>query len=238
MSDITFHRMGEKGGPSETRIPAGGTAMKRPRVLLADDHWIVLEGIQSMLIPHCDIVGMVDNGRDLLAVAKREHPDVVVVDVSMPQLNGIDAVRELKKQDERCKVIFLTMHNDPTFVAAALRAGASGYVVKSSAASELLKAVQEVLEGRTYLEPSLTKGAISELVLQGTARKSRVDLTTRQHEVLQLISEGLPLKEIAGILNISLSTVQFHKMVIMRRLEMNSTAELVKYAVAHGISPA
>ena len=208
--------------------------MKRPRLIIADDHKMFLDGLQRILESHFDIVAMVRNGRDLVRVFRQVNPDAAVVDVSMPLLNGIEAVRQLKKVRKDAKVILLTMHREVAFAAEAFRAGAAGYVLKDAESAELITAVRQVLAGRFYLTPMITKETLSEL-LQRQAGSAPI-LTPRQREVLQLISEGGTLKDIAHQLNLSVSTVEFHKTAIMRRLGVTSTAELIRYSISAGMT--
>jgi DNA-binding NarL/FixJ family response regulator len=210
--------------------------MKRPRVLLADDHTLVLDGLRKILDPECEVVGAVEDGRSLLAAAARLKPDIILLDISMPLLNGVEAARRLRAAAPGAKVIFVTMHADATYVAGAFRAGASGYVLKRCASLELLKAINQVLSGRQYVTPLIGKelGELPEWPLE--AGEASGELTVRQREVVQLVAEGHPVKEIAAILNISGKTVAFHKANVMRRLGIHSTAELTKYALEHGIS--
>ena len=211
--------------------------MKRPRVLIADDHTLVTDGLRRILEPECEVVGAVEDGRSLLVAAEKLKPDIILLDISMPQLNGVDAARRLHDIVPSAKVIFVTMHADATYVAGAFRAGASGYVLKRCASMELLNAVHEVLKGRTYVTPLIRKDILGQLPgwPLGSGETSG-ELTDRQREVVQLVAEGHPVKEIAAILNISQKTVAFHKSNVMRRLGIRSTAELTKYALEHGIS--
>jgi DNA-binding NarL/FixJ family response regulator len=215
--------------------------MEKPTVLLADDHTLVLEGIKKLLEPHFDLVGTVEDGRALLDAAAKLRPDVVLLDISMPLLNGIDAARQLRKRVPSTKILFLSMHSDAMYVTEAFRAGGSGYLLKRSAASELVFAIGEVLKGRFYVTPGVAKGVLQDVF--GDAPASRKEppsgsahLTTRQREVLQLVAEGKSIKEIASVLDISVKTVEFHKSRIMEQLDLHTTAELTKYAVAHGIA--
>jgi DNA-binding NarL/FixJ family response regulator len=210
--------------------------MKRPRVLIADDHRILAEGLRSLLEPEFDLVGIVEDGRELLAAAEKLRPDVIVADISMPLLNGIEAVRQIKKTCEEIKVVFLTMHPDVTYAASAFEAGASGYVLKHSAPSELVTAIQSALRGRTYVTPLLA-GELMQLYKERPEKLNGAGkLTPRQREVLQLLAEGRSAKEIASILNISPRTVEFHKYRMMDDLGVSSGAELVQYAIRHGIA--
>jgi DNA-binding NarL/FixJ family response regulator len=211
--------------------------MKRTRILLADDHKIVLDGLKSLLEPEFDLVGTVGDGRALVSAVEQLHPDVIVVDISMPLLNGIEAVRQIKKLDKQVKVVFLTMHPDVTYAIRAFEAGASGYVLKHSAASELLTAIHEAIKGRTYVTPMIA----GELVLAykgGTYRQIEAErqLTQRQREILQLLVEGNSAKEIAKLLNISPRTVEFHKYNMMSKLEIKSLSALIQYAIKIGFA--
>lgn len=211
--------------------------MSRPRVLLADDHSIVMTGVRSVLEPEFDIVGSVADGRELLAAADELAPDAVVLDISMPALNGIDAARRLRQSHPRLKIVFLTMHFDVAFVKAAFRLGAQGYLVKRTAADELPLALRTVLEGNSYLSPLVTGDAIRDFLASqpSDAAAEAGELTSRQREVLQLICEGRSTKEVAATLNISTKTVLFHKYRVMEQLGLHTVAELTQYAVKHGI---
>ena len=210
--------------------------MKKPRVLLADDHKIVLEGLKSLLGDEFEIVGSVEDGRTLVDQAATLHPDVIVVDISMPQLNGIEAARQIKNTDKNIKIVFLTMHLDATYAANAFEAGASGFVLKHSAPSELITAIHEAMKGRTYVTPLIAGDLIRTYQEGGSAEKDLFKkISPRQREILQLLAEGKSGKEIASILNISARTVEFHKYRMMEQLNIKSSAELVQYAVKHGI---
>jgi DNA-binding NarL/FixJ family response regulator len=210
--------------------------MNKIRVLLADDHKIILEGLRGLLEPEFEIVGNVEDGRALVEATQRLHPDVVVVDISMPLLNGIEAARQIKKSNEDVKIVFLTMHPDVTYAARAFEAGASGYVLKHSAPSELVAAIREAIRGRTYVTP-IVAGELIQSYRQGAHLNADTagKLTARQREVLQLLAEGRSAKEIASILNVSPRTVEFHQYKMMEQLNINTSAELVQYAVKHGI---
>jgi len=209
--------------------------MKRPRVLLADDHKIVTEGLKGLLEPEFELVGTVEDGRALLAAAEKLRPDVIVADISMPLLNGIDSVRQIKKAHGEIKVVFLTMHPDVTYAVSAFEAGASGYVLKHSAPTELVTAIRSALNGKTFVTPLLA-GEFMQLTKERTSQRDEfTSLTPRQREILQLLAEGNSAKEIATVLNISSRTVEFHKYRIMKDLGIKSAAELVHYAVRHGI---
>ncbi len=207
--------------------------MSRPRILIADDHELVVEGLRKLLEDEFEVVGTVDNGRALLAAAERLKPDVILVDVSMPLLNGIDACARLRVLVPASRVVVLTMHADRSYAAEAFRAGAAGYVLKSSATSELVRAIGTVLRGQRYVARALPASVLAGVRLEGEARAGH--LTTRQREVLQLVAEGRTAKEIATLLRISVKTVEFHKARIMEQLALHSTAALTRYAVQHGI---
>jgi DNA-binding NarL/FixJ family response regulator len=205
----------------------------RPRVLIADDHALVVEGLQKLLEGACEVVGTVNDGRALLAAAQRLKPDVILVDVSMPLLNGIDACVRLRALVPSSRIVVLTMHADPSYAAEALRAGAAGYVLKGSASSELLRAIRAVMRGQRYLAHGLPASLLARPPLAGETRSGHV--TARQREVLQLVAEGRTARQIAAVLRISVKTVEFHKARLMDQLQVRSTAELTRYAVQHGI---
>ena len=203
----------------------------RVRVLLADDHNIVAEGLRSLLEREYDVIGIVRDGRELLVEAPKLKPDVIVVDIGMPLLNGLDAAEQLKSILSDVKLVFLTMKDDPNLAAAALNLGAVGYVLKHAATSELLKAVSEVLQGRAYVTPKLR--AENWEVREARARQFSKELTSRQQQVLQLLAEGRPMKEVAAILKVSEKTVMFHKYHIMQSFNLKSNADLVLFALKH-----
>jgi DNA-binding NarL/FixJ family response regulator len=208
--------------------------MVRPRVLLADDHALLLGAFEKLLADDCDIVGQVSDGRALVAAADRLKPDIIVLDISMPLLNGLEAARQIKQTLRSVKLIFVTMNEDTDLAAEAFRAGASAYVLKQSATSELLAAIRQVMEGRSYVTPLITEGLVGSLMRpDGTAPSH--ELTPRQREVLQLLAEGRSMKEVADLLDLTPRTVAFHKYRIMEQLKVKSTAELVQYAVKHHI---
>jgi DNA-binding NarL/FixJ family response regulator len=204
-----------------------------PRVLLADDHAMLLGAFEKLLTPDCTIVGQVSDGRALLAAAQRLKPDLIVLDITMPGLNGLEAGRLLKQTLRTVKLVFLTMNEDPDLAAEAFRAGASAYLLKRSAPSELLIAIREVMRGRSYITPLIAGGLVGSL-LSRDERKTP-DLTPRQREVLQLLAEGRSMKEVAVLLKVAPRTVAFHKYRMMEQLKVKSTAELVQYAVRHHI---
>lgn len=211
--------------------------MKKIKVLLCEDHTIVREGVRLMLESEFEIAGSVEDGRALVAAAIKVQPDVIISDISMPLLNGIEALRQLKKAGVTSKVIFLTMHPDADYATEAFRAGASGYVLKNSAGSELLTAIREAVKGRVYVTPLIAKDMLNTLMqAPEPAQAKPVELTARQREVLQLVAEGHSAKEIADILHVSPRTVEFHKYRLMELLGVHTTAELTQYAVKRGIS--
>jgi DNA-binding NarL/FixJ family response regulator len=208
----------------------------RPRILLADDHAIVVDGLRALLEKCYDVVGVVADGRTLVSEAPALRPDVVVVDVSMPSLNGLDAAARLMTVLPDVKLVFLTMQDDRNLAAATLRLGAVGYVLKHSAASELMTAISEVLEGRSYVTPKLRPENWA--VRDTRAQQYSKELTPRQRDVLQLLAEGRPMKEIAGILEVSEKTIMFHKYHIMQRFNLKNNAEIVLFAVKQHLIPA
>lgn len=203
-------------------------------MLLADDHALILGAFEKLLAGECDIVGQVGDGRALVAAVETLNPDVVVLDISMPLLNGLEAGRQIKQKSRHVKLVYLTMNEDPDLAAEAFRAGASGYLLKSSAASELTTAIREVAQGRSYITP-LVAGGLVEALQHTSDRKPGDDLTPRQREVLQLLAEGRSMKEVAALLNLTPRTVAFHKYQMMEQLKVKSTAELIQYAVKHHI---
>jgi len=205
------------------------------KVLLADDHVIVAEGIKSLLQSEFDLVGTVADGRALLEAAKRLKPNVIVADISMPLLNGIDALRLMKKDGQPAKVVFLTMHSEAQLAAEAFRAGASGYLLKQAAGEELIGAIREIVKGRSYVTPLIAQDVLSLLMDTNGSVDTAVDLTPRQREVLQLIAEGRTMKEVGTILNISTRTVESHKYEIMHLIGAKTTAELIQYAIRMGV---
>jgi DNA-binding NarL/FixJ family response regulator len=208
----------------------------RARLLLADDHTLLLEGIRLMLEPEFELVGSVEDGQALLTAAKALKPDVILLDISMPVLNGIDAAHQLHKILPSAKLIFLTMHADADYVTEAFRAGAAGYLLKRSAASELLTAIREVLNGNHYVSPLVTRNALDMLMTSKNNESKFSDrLTARQREVLQLVAEGRTRKETASALGISVKTVEFHKAAVMRALNLKTAADFTLYAIEHGM---
>ena len=205
--------------------------MKRPRVLLADDHRLLREAFVKLLEPDCDVVGAVADGRALLEAVPTLRPDIVVLDIAMPQLNGLDAARQLKHAMPDVKVIFLTVSEDPDLAAEAFRTGASGFLLKNSAASELLQAIRDVSQGRSYVTPLATRDVLDTLLRQPESSGGAHELSPRQREVLQLLAEGRTMKEIANILKITARTVAFHKYSMMQELGIKTSAELIQFAI-------
>lgn len=203
--------------------------MSRPRILLADDHKMVTQGLESLLRDEFELLATVENGEALVDAAVLSEPDVIIVDISMPILNGFDAVRRLKKKGVQAKIVFLTMHADSALVAEAIRCGASGYILKHSAGEELLSAIRLVLEGKTYFPAS------TDFQLNQSTSDYRLKLTRRQSDVLRLIAQGGTMKVIAAELGISTRTAESHKYEIMAVLGAKTTAELVQYAMKLGL---
>ena len=209
------------------------SAMKRPRVLLADDHTLLLEAFEKLLEPVCEVVGTAADGHALLSAAFELEPDIVVLDISMPRLNGLEAARRLIERLPETRVVFLTVNEDPGLAAEALRAGASGYVLKKSAVSELFDAIEHAIEGRTYVTPLLREDV--ESLRERSPRPLVARLTPRQREVLQLLAEGHSMKEAAAVLSVKPRTVAFHKYRMMDELGLRSNAELVQFAIQQGV---
>lgn len=208
----------------------------KPRVLLADDHTLVLAGFVKLLEDSCEVVGLVEDGRALLDAVQQLQPDIAIVDISMPLLNGIEACSRVRAVSPQTKLIVVTMHAAMPYVQAAFKAGAAGYVLKRSATDELLQAIRTVRSGNYYVTPLMTKEVVNVLVKgPSDSNASLDDLSTRQREILQLVAEGYTVKEIAGQLGLSPRTVEFHKGRTMQQLQVRSTAELVKYAIAHAL---
>jgi len=207
--------------------------MSRPRVLLADDHTIFLDALKKLLEPEFEVVGCVTDGRALVSQATDLKPDVVVLDLGMPLLNGLDAGQQVKDRRPETRIIFLTQNQDPNLAAEAYRRKASAYLLKNSAATELVNAIREAMTGRTYVSPLIADVMLSRI--SDPAQKDRVDLTPRQREVLQLLAEGKSMKEAATVLNLSIRTVEFHKQRIMELLNLKTNADLVRYAVKEGL---
>lgn len=210
--------------------------MKRPRILLADDHRMVVEGLKSLLSDEFELVGIAADGRELVALAKKLQPDVIVADVTMPQLNGIDALSRLNQDNPDVRVVFLTMHQNSAYARRALEAGASGFVVKHSAPAELVMAIRAALKGKTFLTPALAGEVLQDMRQKPSATgKGDRPITPRQRQILQLLAEGKSAKEIAEMLSISSRTVEFHKYQIMEAHDLHSSAELIHFAIKRGI---
>lgn len=205
----------------------------RPRVLIADDHKLVAEACKSLLEPEFDVVAVVPDGRALLQATEELHPDVVILDISMPELNGLDAGEQIKHKNRSTKLIYLTMALGPDIAAEAFRRGASGYVLKQCNAEELLIAVRRVIRGESYLSPLITKDTVEFLLRSGAAYEEEKRISSRQSEVLQLLAEGKSMKEIAYILQLKPGTVAFHKYRIMDILGLKTSAALIEYAIKH-----
>jgi len=208
----------------------GSGAMGKPRVILADDHTLLLEAFEKLLAAECDVVAKVADGRALVAAVQEHHPDVVVLDLSMPLLNGLEAARQIKSFDKTVRLVFVTMNEDPDLAAEAFRAGGSAYLLKRSASSELLTAIRESMKHRSYVTPLVTEGMLGSLMHSAADAPSR-QLTPRQREVLQLLAEGKSMKEVASILNVTARTVAFHKYRMMEQLNIKTNAELIQYAI-------
>jgi DNA-binding NarL/FixJ family response regulator len=211
--------------------------MTRPRVLLADDHTVVAEGLRSLLAPHFEVLRIVSDGRELVTAARALDPDVIVLDISMPSLGGIEAARQLRDTGSRAKLVFLTMHREVAYAVRALEAGASAFVLKHSAAAELVTAIREALKGGKYITPQIA-GEVLDSMRSGTPAGvlASDELTRRQREVLQLVAEGRSAKQIAAALRISRRTAEFHKARLMESLGVHNTAELIQYAMRTGVS--
>ena len=209
--------------------------MKKPRILLADDHRIVAEGLKGLLEGEFELAGIVEDGRALVKAARELRPDVIVADISMPHLNGLDALAQLKRDDPDVRLVFLTMHRDAAYARRALEEGAAGFVLKHSAAAELVLAVRAALQGRTYMTPDLAAEVFRKI------NKEAADplgaLTPRQREILQLLAEGRSAKEIASALALSARTVEFHKYAMMESLGIENSAGLIRFAIKHGLVP-
>lgn len=209
--------------------------MKRPRVILADDHTLILDALKNLLEPEFEVVGMFADGRALMEGAKALNPNVIVLDIAMPNMNGLNAGERLKQAMPLVKLVYLTMNHDPDMAGDAFRLGASAYLLKNSAAAELQNAIREVVRGGYYITPLMTKGMDGSYIQNFKLRKSTSPLTLRQKEVLQLLAEGRSMKEVAFVLNVSPRTVAFHKYTMMEHLQIRSNAELIEYAMRSSI---
>jgi DNA-binding NarL/FixJ family response regulator len=209
--------------------------MKLPRLIVADDHALVAEALCKLAAPCADVVAIVGDGRALLEVAPTLKPDLVVVDLAMPLLNGLDAGKELKKRRPNVKLIFLTMNEDPDLALEAMKSGASAYLLKKSAGSELLDAIRAATAGRTYITPQIARGMQESFINDPKGAKRDKSITPRQREVVQLLAEGKPMKVVADILKVTPRTVAFHKYRVMQDLGLKTSAELVQFAVRNKI---
>jgi len=209
--------------------------MDKIRILVADDHRIVAEGLRRLLEPTYELLAIADNGRELVAAAIKLKPDVIVVDISMPLLNGIDAVSEIRNAGVQAKIIYLTMHLETNYARRALATGASAYILKHSASSELLFAIQQALAGRYFVSPTIAAKINSTRTPEDVSLNALDGLTVRQREVLQLLAEGYSAKEVSTVLEISRRTVEYHKYRIMKILGLHKSAELIQFAVEHGL---
>jgi DNA-binding NarL/FixJ family response regulator len=205
--------------------------MTPPRLMLADDHTILVEAFRKLLEPHYDVVGTVSDGRALLDIAPQLEPDVVVVDIGMPLMNGLEAGLRLKELMPSVKLVFLTMNEDPDLAVEAMRSGASAYLLKSSAAEELLRAIQLALKGKPYVTPLIERGMQKSFIKNPRVKGQAKSLTPRQREVVQLLAEGKSMKEVASVLKVTPRTVAFHKYRVMEELNIGTTAELIQFAI-------
>jgi len=208
--------------------------MSKPRVIIADDHTMLVEAFEKLLSPECDVVAKVADGRALLTAVNEFKPDVVVLDLSMPLLNGLDAARQIKQSHPSVRLVFVTMNEDPDLAAQAFRIGGAAYLLKRSAGSELLTAIREAMRHRSYVTPLVTEGMLGSL-MHAQSEPSTPQLTARQREVLQLLAEGKSMKEVASILNVAPRTVAFHKYRMMEQLKIKTNAELIQYAIRHHV---
>ncbi len=211
--------------------------MTRARILLADDHRIVAEGLKSILAAEYELVGVVENGQEMLEAARTLNPDVIVADITMPLMNGIEALDAIRKEGLETPVVFLTMHHDVAYASLALEAGAAGYVLKHSAPDELVRAVHAVLEGGTFVSPSLASELFHSSKARPDDKAQRVmALSPRQREILRQLAGGRSAKEVAKALDISSRTVEFHKYKMMDALGLKNSAELIRFAIQQGIA--
>ena len=210
-------------------------AAKLPRVILADDHTLLVEAFRKLLEASCEIVATVADGHALLEVASRLKPDVIVLDIGMPLLNGLEAGRQVKEMVSGTKLIFLTMNEDPDLAVEAIRMGASGYLLKKSAASELFKAIEAALRGNWYITPQIARGMEASFIRDPEGSKYDQTMTPRQRQVVQLLAEGKSMKEAAGVLKVATRTIAFHKYRVMEDLKLKTTAELIQFAIKNHI---
>jgi len=207
------------------------------RLLIADDHKLLAEACKGLLEPEFQVVGIVTDGRSLLKSAFSLNPDVILLDISMPHLNGLDAAEQIKHKLPSAKLVFLTMNNGAEVAADAFRRGASAYVLKHSAAEELVTAIRQVVRGESYLSPLIAKETVNFLINQGKSDGEEKRITKRQSEILQLLAEGMSMKEVAGVLDLKPGTVAFHKYRMMETLGIKTNAELLEYAIKRQMTP-
>lgn len=212
--------------------------MQRPRIILADDHTLVLDALKNLIEPEFEVVGTFNNGQALVEAVPQLNPNVVVLDIGMPTMNGLNAGQRLKQMMPMVKLVYLTMNQDPDVAGEAFRLGASAFVLKNSAATELLQAIRKVVRGGYYVTPLMTKGMDGSVIQYFKQRKAKYPLTLRQKEVLQLLAEGRSMKEVAFVLNVSPRTVAFHKYTMMEHLHIRSNAELIEYALRSSLAVA
>jgi len=205
--------------------------MALARVMLADDHTMLVEAFRKLLESQCEVVGTASDGRSLLETAPRLKPDVIIVDIAMPLMNGLEAGLRLKELMPTTKLIFLTMNEDADLAVEAMRCGASGYLLKSSAASELMQAIQMAMKGKSYVTPQIARGMQKAFINDPRPKDRTKTLTPRQREVVQLLAEGKSMKEVASVLNVTPRTVAFHKYRVMEELSLKTTAELIQFAI-------
>ena len=212
--------------------------MQRPRIILADDHTLVLDALKNLIEPEFEVVGTFNNGQALVEAVPQLNPNVVVLDIGMPTMNGLNAGQRIKQMMPMVKLVYLTMNQDPDVAGEAFRLGASAFVLKNSAATELLQALRKVVRGGYYVTPLMTKGMDGSVIQYFKQRKAKYPLTLRQKEVLQLLAEGRSMKEVAFVLNVSPRTVAFHKYTMMEHLHIRSNAELIEYALRSSLAVA
>lgn len=209
--------------------------MKLPRIILADDHTLVAEALHQLVAPYFDVVATVADGRALLETAVSLKPDAIIVDVAMPLLNGLEACRKLKVSMPSVNLVFLTMNEDPEIAVEAMKVGASAYVLKKSAASELLQAIRAALRGKSFITPQIARGMQESFIRNPQGRNRPKSITLRQREVVQLLAEGKSMKEAASVLTVTPRTVAFHKYRVMQDLGLKTNAELVQFAIKNRI---
>jgi len=222
----------------ESKVCAHAFVMEnrnRARLVIADDHTLLAEACKRLLEPEFEVVAVVNNGRALVDVGTKFQPDVAIVDIGMPEVNGLDAGQQLKSIVPFTKLVFLTQNQDPEVAAEAFRRGGSAYIVKSAAAAELMVAIRQVLKGQLYLSPQITEDTVNFLLRTGKSYEGEKRITARQREVLQLLAEGMSMKEIAAVLNVRPGTVAFHKYRVMENLGLRTNTELLQYAIKHHI---